>query len=62
MTLGNMYEQGVHHLIAFCHNDACRHTALIDVSGYPAETEIPSFGRRAKMQQVRRQARGRAPN
>jgi hypothetical protein len=27
MTLGNMYEQGVHHLIAFCHNDACRHHA-----------------------------------
>jgi hypothetical protein len=23
--------------------DACRHTALIDVSSYPAETEMPSF-------------------
>jgi hypothetical protein len=22
-----MREQGVHHLIAFCHNDACRHQA-----------------------------------
>jgi hypothetical protein len=27
-----MRRQGVHHLIAFCHNDACRHQALIDVS------------------------------
>jgi hypothetical protein len=27
MTLGNMREQGVTHLIAFCHNDACRHQA-----------------------------------
>jgi hypothetical protein len=32
MTLGNMHEQGVHHLIAFCRNDACRHQAVIDVS------------------------------
>jgi hypothetical protein len=31
MTLGNMREQGLHHLIGFCHNDACRHQALIDV-------------------------------
>ena len=41
MTLGNMRELGVHHLVAYCLNDACRHTALIDVSSYPAETEVP---------------------
>jgi hypothetical protein len=35
MDLANMRRQGVTHLIAFCHNDACRHQALIDVSGYP---------------------------
>jgi transposase len=40
MTLGNMREQEVHHLIAFCLNDACRHQALIEVSSYPAETEV----------------------
>ena len=40
MTLGNMRELGVHHLIAFCLNNACRHQALIDVSSYPAETEV----------------------
>jgi hypothetical protein len=28
----NMREQGVHHLIAICLNDTCRHQALIDVS------------------------------
>jgi transposase len=43
MTLGNMRELGVHHLIAYCLNDACRHQALIDVSSYPAETEVPYF-------------------
>ena len=32
MDLANMRAQGVHHLIAFCLNDACRHQALIDVS------------------------------
>jgi hypothetical protein len=39
MTLGNMRELGVQRLIASCLNDACRHQ--VDVSSYPAETEIP---------------------
>jgi hypothetical protein len=43
MTLGNMRELGVERLIAFCLNEACRHTALIDVWSYPAKTEIPYF-------------------
>jgi hypothetical protein len=30
---------GMQRLIASCLNDACRHTALIDVSSYPAESE-----------------------
>ena len=48
MTRANMYEQGVHHLIAFCLNDACRHSALIDVAKYRAETEVPWFRTRIK--------------
>jgi hypothetical protein len=48
MTLGNMREQGVHHLIASCLDDACRHSALIDVSSYPADRPVPWFGPRAK--------------
>ena len=43
MTLRNMRELGVQNLIASCLNDACRHTALINVFSYPAETEIPYF-------------------
>jgi transposase len=43
MTLGNMRELGVKRLIASCLNDGCRHTALIEVWSYPAETEIPYF-------------------
>jgi hypothetical protein len=46
--VGNMRELGVRRLIASCLNDACRHTALIDVSNYPAEAEVPSFSRRVK--------------
>ena len=38
MPLGNMRQQGVHHLIAFCLNDSCRHQALIDMSSYPGDT------------------------
>jgi hypothetical protein len=47
MTLGNMRALGVHRLVAYCLNPSCRHTTLIDVSSYPAETEVPSLGRRA---------------
>jgi hypothetical protein len=43
MMLGNMREQGVHHLIAFYLNDACRHQSLIDVSKYPDDVR-PSAG------------------
>jgi hypothetical protein len=43
MTLANMRGQGVTHLVAFCHNDACRHQALIDVSKYPGDTLVSWF-------------------
>jgi hypothetical protein len=48
MTLGNMRELGVQRLVAYCLNDACRHQALIDVSSYPDNVEMPSFQPRAK--------------
>ena len=48
-----MRELGVTRLIASCLNDACRHVALIDVSKYPADTEVPSFRSRG-LRQVRR--------
>jgi hypothetical protein len=37
MDLANMREQSVNHLVVFCHNDACRHQALIDVSSYSGD-------------------------
>ena len=43
MTLGNMRQLGVKRLLASCLNDACRHTALVDVASYPADTEVPWF-------------------
>ena len=36
-------EQGVQHLIAYCHNDARRLQAIIDVSKYPDDVDVPSF-------------------
>jgi hypothetical protein len=47
MTLANMRSLRVHHMIASCLNNACRHQALIDVSGYPADFEVTWFGRHA---------------
>jgi hypothetical protein len=38
-----MRELGVQRLIASCLTDACRHTALINVSNYPADTPVPWF-------------------
>ncbi len=42
MDLANMRRQGVHNLIAYCLNDACRHQA-IDVWSYPGDTPVPWF-------------------
>jgi hypothetical protein len=43
MTLENMRQLGVQNLVASFLNDACRHTALVDVSSYPADTGVPWF-------------------
>jgi hypothetical protein len=37
----------VHRLMASCLSDACRLQALIDVSKYPDDVEVPSFQRLA---------------
>jgi hypothetical protein len=58
MTLGNMRELGVQRLIAYCLNDACRHSALIDVPSCPGETEgavVPFAG---EVREVRHQECG----
>jgi hypothetical protein len=47
MTLGDMRRLGVHHLIATCLSDACRHQGLIDVSMYPDVTEVQAFASKA---------------
>jgi hypothetical protein len=46
MTLGDMRALGVHRLAASCLNPSCRHEALIDVSKYPEETDVPSFAKK----------------
>jgi hypothetical protein len=48
MTLGKMRQNGVRNLIGYCLNDSCRHSALIDVSGYPDDLEVRWFQQRAK--------------
>ena len=44
MTLGNMRENGVRRLAVHC--ERCHHQALLDVSGYADEVEVPAFGPR----------------
>ena len=57
VTLGNMRQQGVRHLIAFCLNDICGHQAVIDVSNYPNDAEVTSFQRRIKCGKCGRRGR-----
>jgi len=57
MTLGNMRHFDVHHLIATCLIDACRHQGLIDVSKYPDDVEVPLFASKVVCAKCR--ARGR---
>jgi hypothetical protein len=57
MTLGNMRELGVRHLIAFCLHDACRDQDVIDVSKYPDDVEVPSFQRGVKCGKCGRRGR-----
>jgi hypothetical protein len=54
MTLGNMRDLGVQRLVASCLNDACRHVALIDVSGYPADTDGSVVPLASGLREVRR--------
>jgi hypothetical protein len=48
MTLGNMRALGAQRLLVSCLNHECRHDALLEVSGYPTETEVSSFAARMK--------------
>ena len=57
MTLGNMREQGVQHLVAHCHNDACRNQAPIDRSKCPDDVEVPWFQSKVKCGKCGRKGR-----
>jgi hypothetical protein len=57
MDLANLRRQGVHHLIAYCLNDSCRHQALIDVSSYPGDTLVPWFRSKVKCGKCGRRGR-----
>jgi hypothetical protein len=46
LTLGKMSALGVRRLLVSCRDNSCRRETLLDVSRYPAGTEIPAFARR----------------
>jgi len=48
MTLGNMRENGVRTLAAWCLGRGCNHFRVLDVSGYPDDLPVPSFGPRLR--------------
>jgi hypothetical protein len=57
MTLGNMRELKVRYQVAFCHNDACRHQAVIDVATRPRHR---CFGSAARPHAASAAASGRS--
>lgn len=48
MTLGNMRVNGVHSLAVWCGRRECHHEAVVDVSTFPDERTVPSFGPRMR--------------
>ena len=51
MTFGlplNMRENGVRMLTAWCLGRGCHHHFVLDVSGYPTDLPVPSFGPRLR--------------
>jgi hypothetical protein len=47
MTLGNMRANGVRTLAIYCDARACNHErVLVDLSTYPDDVPVPSFGPR----------------
>src|SRR5674476_752598 len=48
MTLGNMRANGVRTLAAWYLGRGCDHFRVLDVSGYPDDVPVPSFGPRLR--------------
>src|SRR5674476_1039048 len=48
MTLGNMRANGVRTLAAWYLGRGCDHFRVLDVSGYPDDVPVPSFGLRLR--------------
>ena len=48
MTLGNMRANGVRTLAAWCLGRSCNHHFILDVSTYPDDVPVPSFGLRLR--------------
>jgi hypothetical protein len=48
MTLGNMRANGVRTLAVYCDGRGCDHRTVLDVSAYPDDVPVPSFGPRLR--------------
>jgi hypothetical protein len=48
MTLGNMRRNGVHRLIVYCLGRRCHRDTVLDVSEFPDDVPVPSFGPRMR--------------
>jgi hypothetical protein len=48
VTLGNMRANGVRTLAAWCLGRDCNHHRVLDVSAYPDDQPVPSFGPRLR--------------
>ena len=46
MTLGNVRANGVRSLDVWCSGRGCNHFRVLDVSRYPDDVPVPSFGPR----------------
>ena len=62
MTLGNMRQNGVRRLIAYCYGNGCHHQEVVDVERWRDDIEIPSVGPRLRCQRCGRLGADVRPN
>jgi hypothetical protein len=62
MTFGNMRENGVSSLIAWCSNVTCRHQAIVKVDHLGDDLFVPSLGPRMRCERCGQRGADVMPN
>jgi hypothetical protein len=48
MTIGNMREWGIEHVVAYCRRIGCGHHVIVNAKGLPEDLAVPDVGLRTR--------------